>query len=68
MDWNALQLVLAVSRTESLSAAARRLDIDQTTVSRRLKAIEADLGTALFSRIDGRLVPTETGERVIVSK
>lgn len=67
MDWNALQLVLAVSRTESLSAAARRLAIDQTTVSRRLKAIEADLGTALFSRIEGRLVPTEPGEKVIAA-
>lgn len=67
MDWNALQLVLTVSRTESLSAAARRLAIDQTTVSRRLKGIEADLGTALFSRIEGRLVPTESGERVIAA-
>ena len=66
-DWNALQLVLSISRTESLSAAARRLSIDQTTVSRRLKAIEVDLGTALFSRIEGRLVPTEAGERVIAT-
>lgn len=67
MDWNALQLVLAVSRTNSLSSAARRLAIDQTTVSRRLKTIEADLGIALFSRIEGRLVPTEPGEKVIAA-
>ena len=67
MDWNTLQLVLAVSRAESLSAAARRLNVDQTTVSRRLKAIETDLGTALFSRVEGRLVPTEPGEKVIAA-
>ncbi len=67
MDWNALQLMLAVARAGTLSAASRRLSIDQTTVSRRLKALEADLGTALFSRIDGRLVPTEAGERAIAA-
>ncbi|WP_282606349.1 LysR family transcriptional regulator [Pelagibius sp. Alg239-R121] len=67
MEWNSLQLVLAISRSESLSAAARRLAIDQTTVSRRLKAIEADLGTALFSRTDGQLTPTEAGERAAVA-
>lgn len=67
MDWNALQLVLSVARAGTLSAASRRLSIDQTTVSRRLKALEADVGTALFSRIDGSLIPTEAGERTIAA-
>ncbi|TQV74364.1 LysR family transcriptional regulator [Denitrobaculum tricleocarpae] len=67
MDWNALQLMLAVARAGTLSAAARRLSVDQTTVSRRLKALEADLGTALFSRIDGCLIPTQAGERAIAA-
>lgn len=67
MDWNALQLVLAVARAGTLSAASRSLSIDQTTVSRRLKALEVDLGTALFSRIDGNLIPTEAGERAIAA-
>lgn len=67
MDWNALQLALAVARAGSLSGAARRLSVDQTTVSRRLKALEAELGTSLFSRIDGTLIPTEAGERAIAA-
>lgn len=67
MDWNSLRLVLAVSRAGSLSAAARRMKVDQTTVARRLKALESDLGTALFSRIDGRFLPTEAGERTIAA-
>ncbi len=67
MDWNALQLILAVARAGTLSAASRHLSIDQTTVSRRLKAFEANLGLPLFSRIDGSLIPTEAGERVIAA-
>ncbi len=67
MDWNALQLTLAIARAGTLAAASRRLSIDQTTVSRRLKTLEAGLGTALFSRVDGNLIPTEAGEQAIAA-
>ena len=40
-DWNELRLVLAVARAGSLTAAAGALDIDHSTVFRRLNALEA---------------------------
>jgi len=65
MDWNDLRYVLAVSRAGTLAAAARRLRVDQTTVARRLAAVERALGARLFERIDGNLRPTRSGEAAI---
>ncbi len=65
MDWDHLRCVLAIGRAGTLSAAARELSVNQTTVARRLTAIEHDLGVRLFDRIDRRLVPTPIGETVI---
>ncbi|HTR84673.1 MAG TPA: LysR family transcriptional regulator [Reyranella sp.] len=65
MDWNDLRYALAVSRAGTLAAAARRLKVDQTTVARRLAAIERALGTRLFERIDGGLRPTRAGEAAL---
>ncbi len=62
MNWNDLKIVLAIVRGGSLSAAARTLGINQTTVSRRLAALEERLGAALFLRSRSSLHPTETGE------
>jgi len=61
MNWNDLRYVLAASRSETLSAAARRLAVDQTTVARRLAGIERAVGVRLFDRIEGRLVATDAG-------
>ena len=35
-DWDDLRIFLAVARTRTLSEAARQLDLDATTVGRRL--------------------------------
>ncbi|MCE1236461.1 MAG: LysR family transcriptional regulator [Hyphomicrobiales bacterium] len=56
-DWDDLRLLLALCETATLSAAARRLGVDQTTASRRLARLEHRLGETLFDRIDGRLRP-----------
>ena len=50
MNWDDLRYFLAVARAGTLQAAARQLGVDHTTVSRRLKALEAGLGQALFAR------------------
>jgi len=62
--WGDLEVVLAVHRDGRMAGAARRLGIDKATVSRRVAALEAALGTRLFERRPGRLVPTPAGERV----
>ncbi|HTK28571.1 MAG TPA: LysR family transcriptional regulator [Vicinamibacterales bacterium] len=50
MDWEAVQAFLAIARTGRISAAARRLDVEHTTISRRITALEASLGVPLFYR------------------
>jgi len=64
-QWSDLRVVLALGREPSFAAAARRLGIDQTTVGRRLAALETALKGRLFLRARGRLVPTALGEEAI---
>jgi DNA-binding transcriptional LysR family regulator len=65
MDWDDLRFVLAIGRAGTLSAAARVLNVNHTTVGRRLAALEQEFGAALFTRTRLALVPTEAGEAVI---
>lgn len=65
MDWDHYRVFLAVARGGQLSGAARRLGVNHTTVARRLDALEAELGTALFERRPTGCVLTEAGERLI---
>ena len=61
-NWNDLRYVLAIRRKERLSSAAKLLGVDDTTVSRRLAALEAALGARLHQRLaDGRLELTDLG-------
>jgi molybdate transport repressor ModE-like protein len=60
-----LSLVEAVARHGRLADAARELKLDHSTVFRRLKALEALLGSALFERRDGRYRVTEPGRRLV---
>lgn len=65
LNWDDLKVVLAVGRTGSLTGAALKLGIDQSTAGRRLSAIEADLGVILFVRAKTGFAPTPAGEIVI---
>lgn len=49
-DWSDLRLFLGVARRGSTLAAARELGVNQTTVARRLAALEQGLGVTLFER------------------
>ena len=49
-SWDDLRLVLAVARGGSLSAAARRLGVNHSTVFRRLGNLETALAVRLFDR------------------
>lgn len=50
LDWNDLRIFLAVARSGSAFAAARELNLNQTTVSRRIEVLEHALGTTVFVR------------------
>lgn len=60
-----LRVFLAIIRTGSTVGAARRLGIDHSTVSRRLAALEDQLGVRLFDRSPRGLAPTEDAGSLI---
>lgn len=64
MNWDDLRLFLAVARTGSISGAARRLGVQHSTVSRRMRQFEAKLGTRLIERKTGRYELTQAGENL----
>lgn len=61
-DWNDLRYFLALSRHGTMTAAARALGVNQTTVFRRLNAMEKRLGVRLFERLPSGYLPTSAGE------
>ncbi|GMR05884.1 MAG: LysR family transcriptional regulator [Gammaproteobacteria bacterium] len=65
MDWRALQDVVAVAETGSLSGAARLLNVTQPTVGRRIEMLEEQLGVLLFTRTAQGLLLTELGESIL---
>ena len=65
MDWSALQDVVAVAESGSLSAASRQLGRSQPTVGRRIEQLENQLGTLLFNRTSKGLILTPVGEQVL---
>ena len=64
-DWNDLKSFLAVARSGKLTAAASRLQIDHTTLSRRLSGLEHALKSKLFDRSPTGYTLTEEGRRLL---
>jgi len=65
LDWNDLRYFLAVANGGSTLAAGRALRVSQTTVARRIAALEAALGIQLFEKRQAGYVLTPTGEELL---
>jgi DNA-binding transcriptional LysR family regulator len=65
IDWDDLRVFLAVYRAGSLRGAARQLRLNHATVNRRLRALEAGLGTRLFDRTRDGFAPTPAAEELL---
>jgi DNA-binding transcriptional LysR family regulator len=65
VDWDAFQAFLAVARTGRISVAARRLDVQHTTIARRIAALEAELGVPLFYRTNTGYALTPHGRSAV---
>src|ERR1700687_5544206 len=63
-DWNDLRYFLAVARNGSTLAAAKALGLSQSTVHRRLAALEGRLGRRLVHRHPTGYRLTELGEEL----
>jgi DNA-binding transcriptional LysR family regulator len=63
-DWEDLHHFAVFAREKSLSAAARRLDVDHATVARRIAALEESLALKLVDRRARAYEMTADGKRV----
>lgn len=58
MNWSDLHILRVFHHAGSLKEAASRLGINHTTVSRRIRELEASLECGLVEHVGGRLVLT----------
>lgn len=65
MDWDDVRSFLAIARARSLSGAARDLGVRQSTMSRRLDALEAKAGARLLQRTPAGYELTALGEAIL---
>lgn len=63
-NWDDLKVFLEVSKTLNLSKAARALEIDQTTVHRRIVRLERKTGKNLLKRVGQGYILTPWGEAI----
>jgi molybdate transport repressor ModE-like protein len=67
MQWDDLRIFLAVAREGSISGAAKRMSVEHSTVSRRMKALEDQLGARLIERKKSGYELTEAGEELKIA-
>jgi DNA-binding transcriptional LysR family regulator len=67
MNWSDLQVLLTFKREGTLQKAAEKLQVDISTVSRRIRALESALGAKLVENTSGRLVLTNSGEKAVLT-
>lgn len=65
MNWDDLRLFLAVARSGSLSSGARQLGLQHSTVSRRMRRFEQDIGARLFDKVPTGYELTAAGEHLL---
>lgn len=67
LAWDDWRVFLHIVREGTLSAAARTLKVDQSTVGRRLSALEQAAGSRLFERSSGGFTLSAAGQAVLAS-
>ncbi|HYE73765.1 MAG TPA: LysR family transcriptional regulator [Blastocatellia bacterium] len=67
LDIRHLKLIIAVTEEKSVTKAGERLHLTQSALSHQLRDIEERLGTPLFYRLNKQMVPTQAGERLLVT-
>ncbi|MER7678525.1 LysR family transcriptional regulator [Streptomyces sp. NPDC096934] len=65
MDLRQMEVVVAVAEEGGFTAAAQRLHVVQSAVSSTVRALERELGTALFDRTTHRVSLTPAGEAFV---
>lgn len=67
MDWDDVRYFLAVARQGSVRAASEQLKVNHSTVLRRIRHLEKELGALLFERLPSGYRLTEAGDEMLAS-
>lgn len=65
MNWDDLRVFLAVARSGSISGGAKQLKLQHSTVSRRMRKLEQELGVRLFDKVPSGYELTLAGEKLV---
>ena len=65
IDWDDVRYLLAVAREGSVRAAAERLEVNHSTVLRRVAQLEERLGAQMFEKLRSGYRPYRCGEEVL---
>lgn len=65
MKIEALTYVVEVANCQSITAAAKKLYMSQTTLSAIIRSVEEELGVQIFRRISKGVTLTEAGSKII---
>jgi DNA-binding transcriptional LysR family regulator len=65
IDWDDVRYFLAVARAGSVRTAAQRLEVNHSTVLRRIAQLEARLGSHLFEKRPSGYQLTPAGEEIL---
>ncbi|HEX4725646.1 MAG TPA: LysR family transcriptional regulator [Pseudonocardiaceae bacterium] len=65
MQFQQLAYFVAVAETRHFTRAAERMRVAQPSLSQQVRALERDVGAALFHRIRGNVTLTEAGETLL---
>lgn len=67
MNWDDIKVFLAITSTGGLKKAARLLQMHHSSCSRRINALEKELGLQLFDRLPSGYTLTRGGEELLLS-
>ena len=62
MDTRYISYIIAIADQKNMTKAAEQLYVSQPSLSQYLAKLEQELGTSLFHRVKGEMLPTPAGE------
>jgi DNA-binding transcriptional LysR family regulator len=65
LNWEDLKIFLNVYRSGNIARAAKKLKLDDSTVSRRVAQLEVCLGQKLFQRTRGGMMHTQFADAIV---
>jgi len=64
-DWNDYRAFIVVAQTGQIARAAKKMGVDATTVGRRIRRLESQIGYALFELTREGQALTQAGEKLL---